>query len=109
MTADIVEYELSRGKEFGAGLSGLYHLAAAGSTTWYEFALCILGGDPRRHEQICRAVIPISTAEHPTAARRPPYSVLDCTAFGDRFRLSLMSWRSQLEAVLDELRQERSG
>jgi dTDP-4-dehydrorhamnose reductase len=109
MTADVVEYELSRGKEFAAGLSGLYHLAAAGSTTWYEFALCILAGDPRRHEQICRAVIPISTAEHSTAARRPPYSVLDCTAFGDRFRLSLMGWRSQLEGVLDELRHQRSG
>ena len=105
-TADIVEYELSRGEDFAAGLSNLYHLAAAGSTTRYQFALCILAGDPRRHEQICRAVIPVSTAEHPTAARRPPYSVLDCTAFGNRYRQSLMGWRSQLERVLEELRHQ---
>jgi dTDP-4-dehydrorhamnose reductase len=104
MTADIVDFELRRGKEFGAGLSGLYHLAAAGSTTWYEFARCILEGDPRREEQVCRAVIPISTAQYPTAARRPAYSVLDCTAFDDRFRLSLSDWREQLTSVLSELR-----
>jgi dTDP-4-dehydrorhamnose reductase len=104
MTADIVRYELGRGEDFGTGLSGLYHLAAAGATTWYEFARCILERDPRREEQVCRAVIPISTAEYPTAARRPLYSVLDCTAFADRFRLSLQDWREQLPLVLADLR-----
>jgi dTDP-4-dehydrorhamnose reductase len=103
MTADMVGRELSRGGDFGTDVSGLYHLAAAGSTTWYEFARCILEGDPRRHEQVCRAVIPISTAEYPTAARRPAYSVLDCTAFSDRFRLSLPEWREQLALVLSDL------
>lgn len=103
-TADIVGDELGRGKELGAGLSGLYHLAAAGSTTWYEFARCILEGDPRRDEQVCRAVIPISTADYAAKAQRPAYSVLDCTAVGDRFRLSLTGWREQLTAVLADLR-----
>jgi dTDP-4-dehydrorhamnose reductase len=108
MTADIVEFELGRGEEFAAGLSGVYHLAAAGSTTWYQFARCILEGDPRRHEQICRAVIPVSTEALGARARRPHYSILDCTAFGDRFRLSLLDWREHLRAVLEELRGERS-
>jgi dTDP-4-dehydrorhamnose reductase len=103
-TAEIVGYELSRGEEPGGGLSGLYHVAAAGSTTWYEFARCILEGDPRREEQICRAVVPIRSAEYPTPARRPAYSVLDCTAFGNRFRVALMDWREQLALVLAELR-----
>jgi dTDP-4-dehydrorhamnose reductase len=105
LTADIVGYELGRGEELGAGLAGLYHLAAAGSTTWYEFARCILEGDPQREEQTCRAVFPISTAEYRTAAQRPAYSVLDCTAFVARFRLSIMDWREQLALVLAELRQ----
>jgi dTDP-4-dehydrorhamnose reductase len=103
LTADIVGHELARGDDFGTGLSGLYHLTAAGSTTWYEFARRILDGDPKRDEQVCRSVIPISTADYPTAARRPAYSVLDCTAFADRFRISLMDWREQLTLVLDEL------
>jgi len=102
MTASIVGYELGRDDELSAGLAGLYHVAAGGSTTWYEFARCILEGDPRREEQICRAVVPITSAEYPTAARRPAYSVLDCSAFADRFRLSAMSWRDQLKLVLAE-------
>jgi dTDP-4-dehydrorhamnose reductase len=102
-TAVVVERELSRAEEGGDGLSGLYHVAAAGSTTWYEFARCILEGDPRREEQVCRAMVPITSAEYPTTARRPTYSVLDCTAFADRFRLSPLDWREQLALVLSSL------
>jgi dTDP-4-dehydrorhamnose reductase len=107
-TAEIARHELSRGEELGARLAGLYHFAAAGSTTWYEFARCILEGDPRRDEQICRAVIPIKSAEYPTAARRPAYSVLDSSAFVDRFRVSLADWRAQLKLVLAEVRVSES-
>jgi dTDP-4-dehydrorhamnose reductase len=104
MTADVVAHGLRSADEFGIGLSGLYHLTAGGSTTWYEFARCILEGDPRPEEQLCRALIPITSSEYTTAARRPSYSVLDSTAFADRFRLSLTPWREQLALVLAELR-----
>jgi dTDP-4-dehydrorhamnose reductase len=103
-TAGIVRRELRRGGELNTGISGLYHLTAAGSTTRYEFARCILEGDPRREEQVCRNVIPISTAEHPTAARRPSYSILDCTAFSNRFDRALLDWREELALVLSALR-----
>ena len=109
MTADIVGHELSRGEELGVGLAGLYHLTAAGSTTWYEFARCILDGDPHREEQICRAITPISSEEFGALAERPRYSILDCTAFVDRFRVSLVNWRDQLGLVLAELRQAERG
>jgi dTDP-4-dehydrorhamnose reductase len=104
-TAEIVGSELRRGSEAGAGLSGLFHLAAAGRTTWYEFACSILEGDPRREEQVCRTVVPIASAEHRTAARRPTYSVLDSTAIRDRFGLALPEWREQLGLVLSDLYQ----
>ncbi len=109
MAADIVSYELSRGEEFGAGLAGLFHLSAAGETTWYDFARCILEGDPRREEQKCRRITPISSEEFARGAtrpiaRRPAYSVLDNTAFADRFRLSLSDWRQSLHTVLAETR-----
>jgi dTDP-4-dehydrorhamnose reductase len=85
-------------------LAGIYHLTAGGSTTWYDFARRILESDPRRAEQICRAVIPISTAEFGALARRPLYSVLDCSAIRERFNLALPDWREQLALVLSELR-----
>jgi len=107
VTADIVGHELTRGEEFGEGLAGLFHLSAAGETTWYDFARCILEKDPRREEQKCRRITPISSDEFAaeskrSVARRPAYSVLDNAAFGDRFRQSLLDWRQPLDSVLAE-------
>jgi dTDP-4-dehydrorhamnose reductase len=108
MTGDIVGYELSRGEEFGAGLPGLLHLSAAGQTTWYDFALCILEKDPRREEHTCRRIKPIASEEFAAEAKRPiatrpAYSVLDNTALHQRLRISLVDWRLPLDAVLAEL------
>ncbi len=55
---------------------GLYHLAAQGQTSWHGFAEAILEtvADPAR---LARRVVPITTPEFPTPAKRPAYSVLD--------------------------------
>lgn len=78
-----------------AGTSGVYHMTAAGSTTWYEFARTILADDPRRDEQVCRDILPITSAEYPTAAKRPAYSVLDNTKLLERFGVRLPTWKEQ--------------
>ncbi|HEY4218294.1 MAG TPA: dTDP-4-dehydrorhamnose reductase [Gemmatimonadaceae bacterium] len=75
--------------------AGIYHMSAAGSTTWYEFARHILDGDPRREEHACREVRAISTDEYPTPARRPAYSVLDNTKLFAQFGIRLPSWVEQ--------------
>lgn len=49
-------------------LAHTYHFCGDGSTTWFGFAKAILGAD---------RVEPIATADYPTAAKRPAYSVLD--------------------------------
>jgi dTDP-4-dehydrorhamnose reductase len=85
--------------------AGIYHLTAGGSTTWYDFARRILENDPQRDEQVCRDIIPISTAEFKALAKRPPYSVLDCAAIRDEFGLALPDWREQLALVLSDLQQ----
>ena len=84
----------------GRGLSvlveraGLYHLSAAGSATWCDFATAIIGNAQRPR------VVPITTAEYPTAARRPAYAVL-CTARFDRtFGFALPHWRDTLARCL---------
>lgn len=76
--------------------SGLYHVTAAGETTWHGFALAILKRCARAR---CREVVPIRTAEYPTAARRPAYSVLDSSRFARRFAFTLRPW----EALLDDV------
>ena len=58
-------------------VSGIYHLTAAGETTWYEFACAILEEEATRGRPlITRRIIPITTAEYPTPASRPIFSVL---------------------------------
>jgi dTDP-4-dehydrorhamnose reductase len=108
LTGDVIGYELSRGDEFGAGLPGVLHVSAAGQTTWYDFALCILEQDPRREEHRCQRIRPIASEEFAAEAKgpiaiRPAYSVLDNTALLQRVRISLVDWREPLDAVLAEL------
>ncbi len=85
-------------------LSGIYHLSAAGQTTWYEFARAILAEPAARALQprpiIAREIVPIRTQEYPTPARRPRYSVLDNTKLAQTFGVILPDWRTQLHDAL---------
>jgi dTDP-4-dehydrorhamnose reductase len=88
---------------------GTYHMSAAGQTTWYDFAKRILeeaeanlhdltwfAEATKRRQLIARRLIPISTVEFGSPARRPAYSVLSNSHLVQSFGLSLPDWRSQL-------------
>jgi dTDP-4-dehydrorhamnose reductase len=83
-----------------AARSGTYHLAAAGETTWHGFAEAVLAADPERAEQRARRVVPITTAEFPTPARRPVNSRLDSGLAAARLGVRLPHWRDQLALAL---------
>lgn len=85
-------------------LLGTYHLCAAGQCTWFDFAGAIFARAQAAGliERTPR-LVPISTAEYPTPARRPAYSVLDCSKIRDAFGLQLPAWQSGLDAVIGEL------
>ena len=67
---------------------GLYHLAAQGSTSWYEFARAILGDDKGQAR-----VKAIPSAEYPTPARRPRNSALDSSKIRRQLGIALPDWR----------------
>lgn len=85
-------------------LSGIYNLVASGQCSWYEFANAIMR-DAQTRGLLTRVpqVVPIGSADYPTRARRPAYSVLDCTRLENAFGLQLPDWRDGLQAVLDEI------
>jgi len=89
-TVDLV----SRGLPHLIDRAGLYHFSSTGATTWHGFASAIVGdaGKPR--------VVPITTAEYPTPARRPAYGVLATGRFRDAFGFELPAWRDALSACL---------
>ena len=84
---------IRRGAADLARHAGLYHVSAPGETTWYEFARAILADMPVR-------VMPITTADYPTPARRPAYGVLDSSRFARAFGIALPGWKQMLTECL---------
>ena len=84
--------------------SGIYHASATGAITWHGFAQAIFEGWARRAGPAFRipSVVPITTAEYPTPARRPANSVLAAQRFATVFGIELPDWRAGLEEALDE-------
>jgi dTDP-4-dehydrorhamnose reductase len=85
----------------GDPLWGVYHVAAAGSTSWHGFAQAIFAEVGRRGGEV-PPLAAIASACWPTAAERPHRSVLDTTKVRTTFGLHLPAWDSQLPLVLDE-------
>jgi dTDP-4-dehydrorhamnose reductase len=86
--------------DWGA-LTGLYHLAASSATSWHGFAQAIVDALPAE-ERKCSKVEPIPTAEYPTPAKRPAYSVLGCEKLERTFGLRLPAWDDSLKQVLEK-------
>jgi dTDP-4-dehydrorhamnose reductase len=86
--------------------SGLFHVTAAGETSWHGFAQAILRGCMARRLTLKlkpEAVRAIPTSEYPLPAKRPLNSRLDTTRFRQAFGLSLPHWQAGLDHILDQL------
>ena len=85
-------------------LIGTHHLVASGATTWHGFATAIFE-QALAQGVIARAprVIPIGSAEFPTPAQRPAWSVLDNSGFRRHFGFSLPDWREGLHEAIAQL------
>ncbi len=69
-------------------VSGLYHCVCAGQTSWHGFA--------RAFTPANIPVLPITTADYPTPAKRPPYSVMGCSKFARTFDCTMPHWEKAL-------------
>lgn len=86
-----------------ARASGVYHLTADGSTSWYDFARAIVADERERGEVACERIVPVTTAEYGAAAPRPLFSVLDNTKLRSRFDCAMPDWRTLLGLVLQDV------
>lgn len=78
---------------------GLYHLASTGQTSWHGFAEAIVNLMPSETRK-CSRVEAITTAEYPTPARRPAWSVLSCAKLERTFGLRLPPWDEALRLAV---------
>ena len=80
-------------------ISGTYHFCNAGATTWFDFANAIF----ELRDCPSPRVIPISTADFPTPAKRPRWSVLDTSSFQLGFGVEPRPWRDALKDTMEKL------
>lgn len=85
------------------GACGVYHLTSAGEASWHDFASAIVEHLRGREAIPCQRVTAIGTADYPTPARRPAYSVLDNGKLAACFGVRLPDWREALTQVQQEL------
>ncbi len=86
--------------------SGLYHLAAAGETSWHGYARFVLDHAQRAGQALKAGpgqVQPIPTSAYPTPAQRPHNSRLDTTRLQNTFGLHLPHWQAGVQRLLDEI------
>ena len=87
-----------------ADLRGVLHWTDAGVASWYDFAVAIQE-EARSRGLLSRdaRIKSIGSAEYPTAARRPAFSVLDKRSTVAQLHMAPAHWRSNLRMMLDEL------
>jgi dTDP-4-dehydrorhamnose reductase len=80
------------------------HWSDAGASSWYDFAVAIgeLGVAAGLLERAAE-VRPLTTADYPTPAQRPSYSLLDCTASRQSLAMDPIHWRASLAQILAEV------
>ena len=81
--------------------TGILHWSDAGVASWYDFAVAIGEiGEATGLLNSAAVVEPIRTADYPTPAKRPSYSVLECTATRASLGLAPRHWRQALNDTL---------
>ena len=87
----------------GAGKWGTYHFAGNGAVTWHGFAEAIFDAAAAIRPELRRPRVgKVRTADLALPARRPAWSVLDCTEIERDFGIAPPSWRPGLAAMLRE-------
>jgi dTDP-4-dehydrorhamnose reductase len=89
-------------------ITGTYHYTNSGVASWYDFAVAIFEeAKPLGFPLKVQRIIPITTADYPTPARRPAYSVLYCGKIAAVLGTHPPHWRQALRQMLAEYRRER--
>lgn len=80
-------------------IPGVYHFTNEGVISWYDFTKAIhrIAGITTCH------VRPLHTAEYPTPAHRPHYSVLDKTKIKKTYGIEIPYWEESLKDCIEKL------
>ncbi len=105
LLADITAHAI-RSAQLRPELSGLYHLAAAGETSWYGYARFVLEFARKLGVNLKvapEAIEPVPTSAFPTPAQRPRNSRLDTAKFQKSFNMNLPHWQAGVARMITEI------
>lgn len=101
VTKKIIEQYLKSPDRFNYGL---YHLAAQGETSWYDYAKYVLQIASEKGVYLkldIKNIYPILSSEYPVAAQRPLNSRLDCSQLMQNFNIQLPDWKQDVKQVIE--------
>lgn len=94
---EIIE-SINSGRISKEEMRGVFHFSNEGVTSWFDFTAAIF-----EMKNIGCRVLPIRSAEYPTPAERPPFSVLDKSKIKSLFGVEIPHWRDGLVRCLEIL------
>ncbi len=95
LLADVTAHAI-RQVQHKPGVAGIYHLAASGETTWFDYANYVVDQSIRARaapEIIVKNIQPVATSAFPTAAQRPHNSRLNTAKIQHVLSLQLPPWQ----------------
>ncbi|MBP6753061.1 MAG: dTDP-4-dehydrorhamnose reductase [Alicycliphilus sp.] len=105
LIADVSAHAIAQTRQ-QPGKAGIYHLAPAGETTWFQYAKHVIAQAQQAQSAIkikATEILPIPTSAYPTPARRPHNSRLDTRKLQAAFGLSLPPWQRGVDRMLVEI------
>lgn len=104
VTAQALRYYLLKDESAKASLWGHYHLVPTGVTTWYDYAQFIFDLAKKQGKTLMiKEVLPTTTDNYPTPAKRPLNSRLNNQKIQTNFQLSLPKWQQGVEQAVIEI------
>lgn len=77
----------------------IFHFSNEGVTSWYDLAVAVV-----KKSGLSAKVNPIRTADYPTPASRPAYSVMDKTKIKKKLGITIPHWQDSLELCLEQIK-----
>lgn len=82
---------------------GTYHYCDAMPASWHEFAAAILEMARQHQPLLVETIDAITTADYPTPAKRPAYSVLNCSKIEKYFGMTQANWAEAIKQITNAI------
>ena len=103
LLADVTAHAI-RTAQHNETVAGLYHLSAAGETSWHGYASFVIDAARRAGMPVkANTIAAVPTSAFPTPACRPHNSRLDTSKLTSTFDLHLPHWQSGVTRMLEEI------